>query len=126
MRASLKAHLATVSWSVVTAIGLLAPGTALARVGRPPDWVPSVVHFLLFLGMALLLFHSLAAARGGTLERRHLAIAFGIALLYGVVLEAAQLGIEGREFDWRDLVVNGSGALAGVVGVRIAAGAGTR
>lgn len=111
----MRAHLATAGWALLTGLGLLAPEPQLARAGTPPEWLPPVAHLGLFVGMAWLLCRSLGAMGGGPLRRRQAAAAFAIAVLYGLLLEVGQLGIEGRDFDWWDLVANGIGALAGVV-----------
>ncbi len=113
----MRAHLPTLLWAVLIAVGLLMPESELARVGPLPEWAPSTAHLFLFLVLAFLLYRSLRAA----LWRRPALAALLLTVLYGLVLELAQIGIAGRAFEWRDLAVNGLGSLAGVAGARIAA-----
>ena len=114
MRARIQTHLPALLWGVVIAVGLLTPGPRLRRMNPPTDWIAAAAHLVLFLVLAALLYRSLA--REGV--RQPVIPAFGIACLYGALLELAQVPVEGRSLEALDFVMNGLGALLGAAGAR--------
>jgi len=109
----LASHLPTLLWSALVALLLLTSGDLGAPV-RP--WLASlgvpgadkVIHGGLFFVEAVCLWRSLRAAGVGPG-----AASWGAALgaaVFGLVLEVAQLAVEGRFLETGDLVANAIGA----------------
>ncbi len=110
MRALPITHLLTVSWAIVTGIALLWPFPPSESFSWWSDWIPMAAHLVLFLGMVIFLDRSLRAAR----KPRPMLTALLLAFAYGMVLEVAQISVEGRGAEWQDVGMNGLGGLIGV------------
>ncbi|PMR68035.1 VanZ family protein [Halomonas heilongjiangensis] len=83
--------------AVAIAVGSLTPGSEM------PERLPwdKANHFVGYAGLAGLM--GLAGVR--------LPIAFAVAVLYGIVIEYAQIPVPGRSGgDWYDILANGLGA----------------
>jgi VanZ family protein len=101
----LRRHLPALIWSLAVAALLVTPGDELPDPGLW-DWLDKPGHALLFALHVGLLMRSFAGSRsrGGNLAGAVLASG-----LYAVVLEAAQLWVPGRAWDWWDLVADFAG-----------------
>ena len=113
MRAPHRARLSTLLWALLIAAGLLYPNPPDAGGGLPA-WVAAAAHVVLFLVLAWLLVH----AQGASPTGRRLAVALALSVLYGGLLELAQIPIEGRAMEWLDVGMNTIGALLGVAAAR--------
>ena len=108
-------YLPVVLWAGLTAVALLVPGDSIHEVGgwiEIPDWLEpwadKLMHFSLFLVLALLVRRSTQGGRSGPeFGGRPLAG----TLLYVVVLEVAQIWIPGRGFEPLDMVAGFAGVL---------------
>ena len=90
---------------LLVVISSLLPATSpvMRAVGRLPD-IGKVLHFGAYTWLALL---ALLASK-----RRSLAVAAALAMiLLGVALEFGQELVPGREFEIRDMFINGAGVL---------------
>lgn len=113
----------TLTWSLLTALALLAPLGAIETPSSLPDWASAAVHFILFFGMVWLLGRHLCGMR----VSHPLFWAVLASFVYGALLETAQLWIPGRSFEVGDLLLNGAGCLAGAAVVaRLTPPSGTR
>lgn len=98
---------ALVAWTLFVAVLLLVP------VGEDPseddawEWLDKPLHALLFAVqcglLALALGPSMPGGRGAT-------VAFVASGLYGLGLEALQIPVPGRYFEWWDVVADLAGA----------------
>ena len=73
-----------------------------------PEQQDKVGHFLAY--------GALSGSAGFGLTSVSKWMLFGAALLYGGVFELLQAGLPGRYASWADMVANGSGAAAGLLG----------
>ena len=123
-------HAPALTWALLTAVALLMPGDPLQEAGGWFDlpewlelladrlghwlgpWADKLVHFGLFLVLALLVRRSLYDTS------RNLEGAFktlAVILPYIVVLEIAQIWIPGRGWETMDLVAGFAGALVAML-----------
>lgn len=115
----LRQHPGLGRWIVVLAwMGLIFFLSAQPDLPRPEsDWLDLLIsggaHFSLYGVLAFLL--SWALGGGG----RGMALAFGLALLYGVSDEFHQSFVPGRVPDVMDLLWDGLGAAAGLLALGI-------
>ena len=123
-------YVPALTWALLTAVALLMPGDPLQESGGWFDlpewlelfvdklghwlgpWADKLVHFGLFLVLALLVRRSLYDTS------RNLEGAFktlAVILPYIVVLEIAQIWIPGRGWETMDLVAGFAGALVAML-----------
>ena len=104
-------HLPALTWSLVLAVLLGAPGDKLPDLGAW-DWLDKPLHGLLFAIHCGLLVRSLAGFRS---RDRDLATAALVSGLYAALLELVQLWVPGRSGDWWDLAADLAGIALVVV-----------
>lgn len=103
-------YLPALIWSLVVAALLVAPGDTMPEPGSW-EWLDKPVHALLFAIHSSLLARCLAppmTARGA------LASAAVASACYALLLEAVQVWVPGRSWEWWDLG-------AGIAGIAVAA-----
>ena len=110
LRERTRRHLPVLIWSLVVAVLLAAPGDEIPEVGAW-KWLDKPAHALLFAVHCGLLARSLASSG---MRDRGLRAAAVVSGLYAVLLEAAQIRVPGRSWEWWDLV-------ADLVGIAVAA-----
>ncbi|MEJ2208151.1 MAG: VanZ family protein [Anaerolineae bacterium] len=110
----LRRHPGLGRWAVVLAwMGLIFFLSAQPDLPRPEsDWLDLLISGGAHFGLYGVLAFLLSWALGGS--GRGMALAFGLALLYGVSDEFHQSFVPGRVPDVMDLLWDGLGALAGV------------
>ncbi len=92
---------------------LIFTGTHLPSVPMPEvPYIDKVQHFVAFLGLAFLL--AWAIPTSGRNPRTKMALAFLVAVCYGVVDEWTQQWV-GRTSDLKDLAADSAGAFTGVI-----------
>ena len=101
-----------VIWSLVLVVLLLAPADERPPQGGVLEWVDKPVHALLFAVHCGLLALYLATARR---RRGAFGAAFLASGLYGLLLEALQIPVPGRDWEWWDLAANLTGAALGAL-----------
>jgi len=104
-RTAFRFHLPTLLWSIVVLILLLTPGDEIPETGVW-DWLDKPAHAVLFAVHCGLLARSLAILRrraGGLMA------AAGVSALFALLLEAAQILVPGRSWEWWDLVADFAG-----------------
>ena len=109
-RTVLHTHLPALIWSLVVLVLLVTPGDEIPELGAW-KWLDKPAHALLFAVHCGLLASSLASSR---MRDRGLSLAAVVSGLYAVLLEAAQIRVPGRSWEWWDLV-------ADLVGIAVAA-----
>ena len=113
-------HVPAVTWALLIAVALLMPGDPLQEAGGWFDlpqwlellWADKLVHFSLFLVLALLVrrsFYGTGSDSEGAVK------ALAVTLPYIVVLEVAQIWIPGRGWETLDLVAGFAGALVAML-----------
>ncbi len=123
-------HVPALTWALLIAVALLMPGDPLQEAGGWFDlpewlellvdklghwlgpWADKLVHFGLFLVLALLVrrsFQGTSSDSGAVLK------ALAVTLPYIVVLEVAQIWIPGRGWETLDLVAGFAGALVAML-----------
>ncbi len=112
LRMFLRRHRQVLIWSLVVAALLLTPGRKMPEAGAW-DWLDKLVHALLFAIHCGLLARS--QARSG-MRGRALAAAVVVSGLYAVLLEAIQIWVPDRAWEWWDLAADLTGiALAALL-----------
>lgn len=96
-----------VVYAVTVALACLLPGTPSVNAGFAG--VDKLIHLLLWTGLGLLTLR--ATARGGAAG---VALAWGLASGYGLVLEGGQYFVDGRSTSMGDALANLLGAALGV------------
>ena len=111
----LSGYLPALLWAGLTAAALLMPGDALRDAGgwiEVPEWLEpwadKLVHFGLFLVLALLVWRASQKGQGGS---GFGGLPIAATLLYVVVLELAQTWIPGRGFEPLDMLAGFGGVL---------------
>lgn len=87
--------------------------SGLPDVSIPAGTTDKPWHLLAYLGLAVLVCRALAGGFGRRLALRTALTAIVITTLYGVSDEAHQIFVPLRSADWRDLVADAIGAVAG-------------
>ncbi len=98
-------------WTLVVAVLLAMPGDQIPDPG-PWDWLDKPVHLLLFAIHFALLAAALAGSRPGG-GRPAVTAALGSGL-FALLMEAVQLRVPGRGWEWWDVA-------AGLAGIALAA-----
>lgn len=80
-----------------------------------PTGADKPLHWLAYMGLAVLVVRALAGGAGRRIGVRIAAVAMLITIGYGVTDEVHQLFVPGRSADAYDLVADSAGALAGTV-----------
>lgn len=119
MRTILTKALPAVIWAGLTAFTLLVPGESLQEVGGwfelprwLEPWADKLMHFGLFLVLALLVWRFFESVPG---DSRAGSKTLAVSIVYMVALEAAQIGVPGRGWEILDLVAGGAGILTALV-----------
>jgi VanZ family protein len=81
-----------------------------------PTGTDKPLHWLAYMGLAVLVVRGLAGGAGRRIGVRTGAVALLITIGYGITDEVHQLFVPGRSADAYDLVADSAGALAGTVG----------
>jgi VanZ family protein len=107
---------------VVLVMGLIFAVSAMSNPGPPPGGLSDkAAHFLVYATLGATLLRALARGRVAAMTARRFAWAAVLATLYGATDELHQGLVPGRTPEWLDLAADGSGALAGAIGLALAA-----
>jgi len=99
-------------WALVIFVLTILPSD---KIPNPPDWdisIDKLVHFGLFMVLSLLLLFR-QHAKSGLLYRQQLIWITILLVIYGLLLEMAQILVPTRNFSWLDLISDALGAIAG-------------
>jgi len=99
-------------WALVIFVLTILPSH---KIPNPPDWdisIDKLVHFGLFMVLSLLLLFR-QHAKSGLLYRQQLIWITILLVIYGLLLEMAQILVPTRNFSWLDLIADALGAIAG-------------
>ena len=94
------------------ALLLLMPGADDPSRGGVWEWLDKPAHALLFAVHGALLSRELASRRAAG---RAAAVAFLASGAYGVLLEALQIAVPGRTWEWWDVLADLVGAALGAL-----------
>lgn len=97
---------------VVNSINQIVPKLNL-ELEQMSFFVRKAAHFTAYFILGVLLFH--AFGRMGIVSMRGGAFSFVIAVLYAISDEVHQLFIPGRSGEVRDVLIDSSGALMGII-----------
>lgn len=78
----------------------------------PEELIRSVAHMLEFTGLSVLIFN---AAYATWESRKTFLIAFAGTVLYAITDEIHQIFVEGRAFQFTDILIDSTGALLGAI-----------
>lgn len=95
----------TILMTVMILVAMVWPKSSLPDTGFPAT--DKIVHFLLFTCWTAALVNEARVTKWW--------FAVGFGLLMGLCSEMVQIPIEGRTFDWNDLLADGAGVLFGNV-----------
>jgi VanZ family protein len=96
-------YLATILVTVVILTAVLLPGSKIPDTSLP--WIDKLVHFILFTSWTVAIVNDF---------RLKWYMALVAALLFALFTELIQLPVEGRTFDFNDLIADGAGVIFGL------------
>lgn len=108
----IKSYWPAAMWALVIFVLTILPTN---KIPHPPDWnisIDKLVHFGLFMILSLLL-HFKQHAKAKLLGQQQLIWMTLLMVIYGLLLEMAQILVPTRNFSWLDLIADALGAIAG-------------
>lgn len=100
-------YLFTFIVSLLIVIAVLLPGSSIPEVNF--IGVDKIVHVGMFGAWAMAVYFDFNV--GGTIQYLK---AFGAGVIFSLFTEVVQIFIEGRTFDWSDMIADAFGLLAGL------------
>lgn len=104
----------SVRWTATAAYALVIFYLSVMSTGGQPPFphFDVLAHFMMYFGLAVFLSWSLKASVLMT-SRGVILLAFIMATFYGLMNEIIQIYIPERGFEYKDLLANAAGAIAG-------------
>lgn len=96
-------YLPTILITVIILTLVLLPGSAIPDTSLP--WIDKLVHFVLFTLWTVAIVNDFGLKWY---------VALIVAMMFAFLTEVIQLPVEGRTFDYNDLIADGAGVIFGL------------